>query len=56
MFDAYNIYVLFLLVRPRNCKELLPPPGRYIRDIKTEYKGERNQVEEGIKVFDNTFE
>ena len=42
-----------LLIRPWNGQELLPPSWGHIRDIETKNKGERNKVQEGIKIFYN---
>ena len=43
-----------LLVRPWYGQELLPPSGGHIWHIETKNKGERNKVQEGIKIFYNT--
>jgi len=43
-------------VRPWYCQELLPPSRGHVRHVKTKNKRQRNQIQECIKVFYNTFE
>ena len=41
----------YLLVRPGDCQELLPPPGRDVGHVETQHEGQRNQIQECIKIF-----
>ena len=41
-------------VRPRDGEKLLPPTASHIGNVETKDEGERNHVEECIKVFDYT--
>ena len=43
------------LVRPRDGQELLPPPGRDVRDVEAQHEGQRDQVEEGVEVLHHHF-
>ena len=43
------------LVRPRDGQELLPPPGRDVRDVEAQHEGQRDKVEEGVEVLHHHF-
>ena len=56
MYSVLLKYVIIsLLVRPRDRQKLLPPSRGYIGYIEPQDEGERDQVQERVEIFNNTF-